>query len=271
LRGPSVQHVHTLSAPAQRVGIAFPHPFISGVFCERPNRFISHISLPQEGGITVKAYVPDPGRLKELLYPGAQVFLKDHGADTHRKLRYSLELVATETGQLVSLNTQLPNRVVGTLLAQHQLPGFEDYTLQKREYTYGDSRIDFLLENPNQKPCLLEVKSCTLVETRAGIGPDAHQSEKLALFPDAPSLRGTRHLQELIRAQAEGMEARVLFVIQRGDPTLFSPNFKTDPALATTLHSAWKLGIKVQAYAFELSLEGCFFVKEVPIAFIQAL
>lgn len=238
----------------------FDYTLLPGTFMERPNRFVSILQLgPQENSQTIKAHVPDPGRLKELLIPGTPVLIRDYGEDTSRKLRYSLEMVYSQSGQLVSVNTQLPNRLVGQLLSSAILPGFSGYSLLKREFQYEKSRIDFLLKTPNGENCLLEVKSCTLVEDLQGI--------PVALFPDAPTERGARHLLELAGAARKGYRPQVLFIIQRKDAEVFSPNARTDPGLTEALKTAMDSGVTVQAYCFELSPEGCRFDKEVPIVF----
>lgn len=242
-------------------------PLIPAVFVDRPNRFIAIVKRADVAE-SEKAHVADPGRLKELLIPGAHIWLRDHqepGIPMKRKLRYTLELVAPPTGSLVSVNTLLPNRIIGELLRNRTLPGFEQFQLLRREVTIGESRIDFLLQNtlePDENPTLLEVKSVTLVENQNG--------NKLALFPDAPSVRGTRHIRELMAARQSGKyHSEILLVIQRGDATAFSPNFRTDPALAKALAEAILEGVRVRAYVFDLTPQYCQFVREVPVVLPQ--
>ena len=105
------------------ITIPFEHPFIEATFLERPNRFIGIVQLPGQSK-PVRGHIADPGRLKELLLPGAKVLVVDHGANAKRKLQYSIPLVYHPNGTLVSINSQLPNRLVRTLLESQQLPGF---------------------------------------------------------------------------------------------------------------------------------------------------
>ncbi len=227
------------------------HP---AIFRERPNRFIG---LVEVNGQLEKAHIADPGRLKELLVSGARGLVQDHGDKPGRKLRYSLDFIYSAEGHLVSLNTQLPNRIMAHFLAMGNLPGFEGYRIQRPEFRFGKSRFDFLLNTPAGQPALLEVKSVTLVEERQG--------KRVALFPDAPTARGTRHIQELMLAQADGYEARLVFVIQRHDAQCFMPNRRTDLALAEAVEAAILNGVMVQAFTFEMRPGGCHFIQEVPV------
>ncbi|HTX61269.1 MAG TPA: DNA/RNA nuclease SfsA, partial [Methanobacterium sp.] len=119
----------------------------------------------------------------------------------------------------------------------------EGYSIEKREYTYGNSRLDFLLSNSNNKKLLLEVKGCTLVENG------------LAKFPDAPTIRGKRHVEELVKARKEGLESAVLFLILRDDVLKFSPNWEMDPEFSKAIKIAQKKGVKIIAYSFKVLYE----------------
>jgi sugar fermentation stimulation protein A len=244
-----------------RLNFDFPVPLKEAVFLERPNRFVCRLHLPTEaGGLEeVTAHLADPGRLKELLIPGVRVLVQDHGLGLSRKHRYTLMMVYTGEGRLVSLNTLLPNRLVHRMLLADALPGFEGYTVRKREVAFGKSRIDFLLKTPDGRDCLLEVKSVTLVENR------------VALFPDAPTARGARHLMELTEAVRQGHEARVAFVVQRGDADAFSPNAVTDPLLATVCRSAILAGVRMHAFCFELMPDHSRFLQEIPVVIPESV
>ncbi|MBX2861042.1 MAG: DNA/RNA nuclease SfsA [Vampirovibrio sp.] len=230
---------------------------IPAEFVERPNRFVSVAKLIEEAGQPiVKAHVPDPGRLKELLLPGVRVLVEDHGEKASRKLRYTLHMVySPEDGgkTLVSINTQHPNRLVKGLLGDNKLPGYESYQLIKPEFTYGKSRLDFLLESPTGKKTLMEVKAVNLVV------------DETALFPDAPTVRGVRHIEELTEALKDGYESHIVFIIQRADVKRFSPNHVTDPALADALEKAMSAGVQVHAFCFELTPQTYTFRGEVPV------
>src|SRR3990172_12100501 len=148
-------------------------------FISRPNRFKIVCDLR---GQTVEAYLPNPGRLWELLLPHAKIYLED-SEKSDRKLRYTAVAVERQ-GQPVMLHTHKTNEIVEILLKQRLVPGLEGVEIVQREITKGKSRFDFLLKNGAEE-IFLEVKSCTLF------------SERVAMFPDAVTLRGKRHLLEL--------------------------------------------------------------------------
>jgi len=119
----------------------------------------------------------------------------------------------------------MSNSVVENLILNRRISGLEDWTVEKREATFGHSRFDFLLKNGGRH-LLLEVKSCTLF------------GDRMAMFPDAPSLRGKKHVEELYRLSGQGYDAAVLFLVQSSDPEYFLPDFHTDPLFAETLYSS---------------------------------
>jgi len=217
-------------------------PLVLGAFVARPNRFVAEVNVE---GTVYRAHVPDPGRLKELLIPGVPVYLVDRRHQTDAKTPFSLLLVQSpEATHWVSLNTQLPNRVVKLLFQGHHIPAFHDYDLKKAEFTHGKSRFDFLL-TPQKlgKPLLVEVKSVTLVD-----------EAKTAWFPDAPTERGARHVRELTQLKQSGdYDTAVLFVVQRGDALCVRPNPKTDPDFADALAQAQAAGVFIQAMAYTLT------------------
>lgn len=242
-----------------------PRTLLPAVFQARPNRFIAELTLKGE---PVRAHVPDPGRLKELLTPGVDVLVDDFGPDTNRKLRYSLELVKAISGYWVSLNTQLPNRLMKGMIEAQALPWLKGYTLEKPEVRLGESRIDFLLRQtikPKGQPLYIEVKSCTLVEESP---EESRHGQRQALFPDAPTVRGARHVRELIQHHCQsGDPCCIVFVVQRPDADFFSPNHHTDPAFASVLQEAHQAGLPIYACCFELLPTHSTLVKEIPIVF----
>ena len=205
------------------------------VFLTRDNRFRATVELD---GRRVWAYLPNSGRLEELLSPGRRVLLRPAAA-LGRKTAYDLLLVDLE-GVLVSADARLPNLLVEEALREGSLSPFQRYEDIQREVKHGGSRLDFALETGGRS-CLIEVKSVTLV--RKG----------LALFPDAPTLRGRRHVEELRRAVAEGKRAAIIFVVQRGDAETFAPNDEADPAFGRALRRAVGEGVEVHAYACRVS------------------
>ena len=192
------------------------------VFLERPNRFIARVRM---GSREETVHVKNTGRCRELLVPGCEVWLSasDNPA---RKTRFDLIAVRKATGVLFNIDSQAPNRVVAEWLAR-QAP---DRVIP--EYTFGRSRIDFCVERGGVKT-LLEVKGCTLE-----IGGEGY-------FPDAPTLRGTKHLRELTEAVRQGIPAAVAFVIQMDGVTRVQAHRETDPAFGDALAEAERSGVRV--------------------------
>jgi len=193
-------------------------------FLARPNRFIAQVRLGSE---TETVHVKNTGRCRELLLPGAEVWLARRD-NPGRKTRYDLIAVRKESGLLVNMDSQAPNRVMAEWLAG------QDFDRVQSEYSWGESRIDFCLERGGRR-CLLEVKGCTL--ERGGVG----------YFPDAPTERGVRHLHTLARAAGAGFAAAVAFVIQMDGVTEVRPNVETHPAFGAALEAARAAGVQVLA------------------------
>ena len=199
-------------------------------FVQRLNRFAALVDM---GGETAKVHVANSGRLSELLQRGCRVHLVDRPSLT-RQTAYDLCLV--DVGHtLVSADARLPNPLTVEAISQGQMPQFLGFSSLKREVRYGESRLDLQLLYPDVT-CYLECKSVTLVVGGAG------------LFPDAPTSRGRRHLETLMRARREGHRAAVIFVIQREDAESFKPNDAADPSFGQTLRRAAAEGVEVYAY-----------------------
>ena len=196
-------------------------PLIDGVFVRRVSRFSAQVEV---GGCEQLVHVPNSGRLGELLRPGARVMLAARSGRGQRVLRKScFDLLMAWSGtSLVSIDARLPPRLLEVGLRDGRVPGLEGVSIVRREVRYGDSRLDLLGEG-SDGAWLIETKSVTLV------------SDGVALFPDAPTQRGTRHLLELARAVEAGYRAAVVFVVQREDATSFSPHVEADPVFALTL------------------------------------
>ncbi len=196
----------------------FP-PVRRGVFLERPNRFLVRCRVGRE---SVPAFLPNPGRLKELLLPGRRLFLIDEGGTPGRKTRFTV--VAVErAGRPIVLHTHRTNDVARLLLERDRVPGLVGARILRSEVRVGGSRFDFLLEGADGEEILLEVKSCTLA------------GRKVAMFPDAVTARGTRHVTELAGLSETGRRTVILFVVQWPEAELFMPDFHTDPAFARAL------------------------------------
>jgi len=219
----------------------------AGCFVRRINRFVARVLVE---GREVLAHVPSSGRMAELLYPGAGVFVLAREGGK-RKTPYDL-ILAQKDGVLVSVDARLPNQLVYRSLQEGAFPFFPGRVEVEREVNFGSSRMDFRIQNGGET-CFLEVKSVTLVR------------EGKALFPDAPTSRGARHLAELARARQEGYRAVALFIIQRNDAQSFSPNWETDREFATGLVQAAAAGVEVYAYACTVNLEGVSLGSQVPV------
>jgi sugar fermentation stimulation protein A len=185
--------------------------------------------------------------MSELLKPNSELAINLNQASARRKTLYDVLAVRTG-GCWVSIDSRVPNKLVAEALEDNRLEEFQPYSRVKAEIQFGMSRFDFLLEAPSYS-CLLEVKSCTLV------------NDGLAIFPDAPTVRGSKHMRDLIVAKAGGYRACVMFVIQREDAILFTPNKQTDPEFCSALREAWESGVEVYARRcrftnFDLTLDG---------------
>ena len=201
---------------------------VEATFINRPNRFIAYCELDSE---TVKCHVKNTGRCKELLIPGAKVFL--YVSDNpERSTKY--DLIAVMKGdRLINMDSQVPNDVATEGL--RRIPMFSDVTEIRREFRYGNSRIDIMASDTENK-YLIEVKGVTL------------EKDGIAMFPDAPTERGAKHLRELISSKEDGYVPCVLLVIQMEDVIRFEPNMVTDPMFSGTLKEAKDSGVNVLAY-----------------------
>ena len=240
---------------------------LTGTFVSRPNRFIAHVLISKEGHgeVEVICHVKNTGRCRELLIPGVKVLVQFHpeSAALGRKTEYSLIGVYKERERggplLINMDSQAPNQVAYEWLqsirenpplpfhqivdtSSHLTPVIKDI---KREVTYDQSRFDLAFQavlpegrekNGEKLPAFMEVKGVTLEENG------------LAMFPDAPTIRGVKHIEELINAHKEGYEAYILFVIQMKEMEAFTPNKKTHPEFAEALKRAKEAGVHILAY-----------------------
>jgi len=205
-------------------------PLVAGRFMARLNRFAATVCV---NGVAELVHVANSGRMRELLVPGRRVLLR-LALGEHRKTRFDLVLVDLGFA-LVSTDSQLPNRVVWAALREGRLPQFLEFPQISREVSCGESRLDLMVVGASGR-CYIETKSVNLVENGT------------ALFPDAPTIRGAKHLRTLTQLVAEGHRAAVIFVIQRSDALAFSTFDAADPAFAAELRSALKSGVEVYAY-----------------------
>jgi sugar fermentation stimulation protein A len=225
---------------------------VPGEFIRRDNRFRIQAAV---SGQSVAAHLPNSGRLGELLVRGRQVWLSraDLSAKPTRRTAYDVVLVEYQE-RLVSVDARVPGRLLAAALRNSCLDGFHSYTEIQQEVRLGSSRLDFrLVGAPPLSPCWLEVKSVTLVE------------EGIARFPDAPTLRGRRHVQELTQAVNAGYRAVVAFVVQREDALQFSPHRAADEKLALALEQAAEAGVEVLAWRCHVSLQAIKLIDQIPV------
>jgi sugar fermentation stimulation protein A len=218
---------------------------IEGTFLERPNRFTVLFQDSSDAKDTDPklAHLRDPGRLKELLYPGAKLILKKAADNPKRKTKFDV-IGVFKDNLWVLINSGFHSDLAAELIESGLIEEFKGYSIEKREYTFGKSRLDFLLKPiddsiPDVKKMLVEVKGCTLVE------------EEWARFPDAPTIRGKKHVEELISALDKGFESSVLFLILKEDAKVFSPNKDTDPDFSMALKEAQEKGVNIIPFVFE--------------------
>lgn len=218
---------------------------VPGRFVDRPNRFIAHVEI---NGQVQTVHVKNTGRCKELLVPGATVYLEGND-DPNRKTAW--DLVAVQKGErLINMDSQAPNRLFSEWV--HGGNFLPNVTLVRSETRFGDSRLDFYMEADGKKH-FVEVKGVTLEE--GGI----------VRFPDAPTLRGVKHLEELIRAHEQGYESWVCFVVQMPDVKWFEPNDRTHPQFGQTLRRAHSAGVHVLAVDCETAPGRVIICGEIPV------
>lgn len=218
---------------------------VPGTFLERPNRFIAYVEIE---GRKETVHVKNTGRCAELLQTGVRVYLQE-SENPGRKTKW--DLIAVEKGsRMVNMDSQIPNKVVKEWLEADHL--FENITRIQPEFTYGNSRFDLYVE-ADGKRIFIEVKGVTL------------EQDGVVRFPDAPSDRAVKHVEELKAAVKEGYEAYVFFVIQMKDVRYFTPNMDTHPAFGEALRDAARAGVHVLAYDCEVSSDRIAIADKVPV------
>lgn len=239
-----------------------------GIFLSRPNRFVAHVCIEGENHTV---HVKNTGRCKELLLEGVTVYLEDFSQDMRqRKTRFSLiaveKMLKDGTVLLINMDSQAPNKVVGEALKDGsiRLPQLSpSLQLVQAEKTFGSSRFDFYVEGKKDTskveckgiPCraYVEVKGVTL------------ELDGLAKFPDAPTLRGVKHIEHLIKAREAGFCAYLVFVIQMKGMYAFTPNEETHPEFAQALKTAKKAGVHILAYGCDVTRDSMKIGLEVPV------
>ena len=256
------------SSPPAPVTVAWPQPLVPVIVLGRLNRFAvaalpeaevpdrAAAPVPPAGGTGAPAaseavggrdgadrdrplrlHLPNSGRMAELLAPGTRGLARLAAGDRHRRTAGELLLVAYR-GRWVSVDARMPNRLFLAALRARALPPFAAYRRWQAEVPWGRGRLDFRLEDadPPAPPCLVETKSCNLVEGGT------------ALFPDAPTARGSRHLDAMAAAVRQGWRAAVVWFVQRDDAVRLAPHSTADPAFAAALARARAAGVEAYAY-----------------------
>ncbi|MEE1118243.1 MAG: DNA/RNA nuclease SfsA [Methanosphaera sp.] len=201
-------------------------------FISRPNRFT--IKFKNEKNETELAHLHDPGRLKELLVSNADVLIKyvPTYKKTSRKTKYDVIAIKYQN-EWVLLNSSYHNKLVSEILTDKLINEIEDFNIFKPEYSYGNSRLDFLLKDNKDNELFLEVKGCTLVE------------KGIAKFPDAPTKRGKKHVDELIKIRKKSLNAAIIILVLQNNAKSFTPNYETDKDFSDSLKEAYENNVKI--------------------------
>ena len=222
-------------------------PLVEGRFIERLNRFAALVEIEGRDSLV---HVANSGRMKELLAQGNRVLVRPvDGA--HRQTAFDLALV--DLGDILcSADARLPPFLIQEAIEQGRLPQFNDYDEIVREATYGESRLDILITS-QRSSCYIETKSATLVV------------DGVALFPDAPTIRGAKHVASLARAVREGHRASAVFVVQREDAQAMAPNDVADPEFGAALRTAVEQGVEAYAYRCQVTTEEISITDQIPV------
>ncbi len=208
-------------------------PLLKGRLIKRYKRFLADVVL--DSGKMVTAHCPNSGSMRGCAVPGAQVWLSESD-NPRRKLAYTWELVETPAS-LVGINTQVPNRLVKNAIEQGHIPELRGYTKVLSEVkTSEHTRLDLKLEHASGPCCYVEIKNCTLLENRQ------------AMFPDAVTTRGQKHLDELVTLAEKGDRCVIFYLVQRMDAEVFAPAGHIDGAYARKLNIAIQNGVEILAY-----------------------
>ncbi len=226
----------------------FPTTLIPGKLIRRYKRFLADVEL--NDGTVVLAHCTNSGSMKSCIEAGAPVYLSPAN-DPKRKTQFTWEMIFINHNW-VGINTSMPNLLVFEAVRDGKIPGLNQYKHVQREVTFSDSRFDVFAQN-NQEQCFIEVKNVTMK-----VGDEA-------LFPDAATIRGLKHLRTLMEVKKAGIRAVMFYVIQRRDITSFGPAKDIDPAYAAALKEAIESGVEVFAYMAEVNPTGIELSKKLPI------
>ncbi|MFO8024739.1 DNA/RNA nuclease SfsA [Thiohalophilus sp.] len=230
----------------------FDPPLISATLQRRYKRFLADVQLDNGKELTV--HTPNTGSMLGCAEPGTRIWLRD-SANPGRKYRYSWELASTLEGTLVGVNTHLANVLVQEGIESGVIERLQGYRTLRREVKYGtNSRIDLLLSDPGRAGCYVEVKNVTAVDR-----------DSYAIFPDAPTERGRKHLQELAAMVREGYRAVLLLHVARDDVDRFRAAAEIDPAYAEQLAAVCQQGVEVYAWVSQITPESIRIARSIPV------
>lgn len=231
----------------------FDSPLIPGILVARYKRFFADVRL--ENGDVVTAHCPNTGSMLGCKEPGSRVWISP-ADNPNRKLRYTWEVVEARPEVLVGIHTGRSNALVHEAIADGVVRELAGYADIRREVKFGreNSRIDLLLQGADLPDCYVEVKNVT-----------AAVSDGVALFPDAVSERGSKHLRELMHVVASGQRAVIFFCVQRGDVDEVRPADEIDPVYGRTLREAMAAGVEALAYRAEVRPEGIVVSMALPV------
>lgn len=227
---------------------------VSGEFIARPNRFIAYCTID---GVKHKCHVKNTGRCKELLLPGATVYL-ERSNNPNRKTEFSLVSVR-KNEQIINIDSQSPNKIAYDAIVSGAFRpfGLKGTLLEiKREVTYGNSRFDLFIKTDKEEG-FIEVKGVTLKENR------------IAMFPDAPTERGRKHVLELIKAKQQGYYASALLVLQMTNCSAVTANWYTDPPFSTAITEAKNQGVIIQGFDCSVTKDTISYHEPIPVLFQQ--
>ncbi len=225
----------------------FDQKLIPGKLTRRYKRFLADVELTD--GSLVIAHCTNSGSMKSCIEEGAPVYLSP-AKDPKRKTRFTWEMIYLNNGW-IGINTSIPNLLAFNAIKDGSIEKLKGYTFVEREVTFGDSRFDIFATNENGK-CFIEVKNVT------------YKNGKYALFPDAVTTRGKKHLETLMEANKQGIRAVMLYIIQRTDVEIFAPADQIDPDYSQTLRKAYANGVEIIPVIAEVSPEKIEIIKEIP-------
>jgi sugar fermentation stimulation protein A len=215
-------------------------PLTHAVFVRRPNRFLA---ICRVDGHDAQCYLPNPGPMPDILHPGSEVLVR-FGPNSTRRTKYDL-IGVRHRGVMISLDSRVPNYLIAEALGARILPPFVEYDKVCTEPTFESGRFDFLLQSPTAPSCYVETKSSTHVE------------QDIAFFPRAVTLRGQRHLHELVHVVKHGLRAAMVFLVQRTDARSLRPNDRVDPVFGAALREAREKGVEIYAWTSSIDEETC--------------